>query len=67
MSHDALMRWEWEGGTPISAGERDEAVGAEQAENAPVRPQPKARERPRQVATVSSLRLRGLRGDDGER
>ena len=32
MSYDALMRWEWEGGTPASVSERSEATPAEPVE-----------------------------------
>jgi hypothetical protein len=34
MSHDALMRWEWEGGAPTSVREQHKPVGAKPAENA---------------------------------
>jgi hypothetical protein len=33
MSYDALMRWEWEGGTPVPVSERGEALAAEKAEH----------------------------------
>jgi hypothetical protein len=33
VSSDALMRWEWEGGTPASPSRRDEGARAESAQN----------------------------------
>ena len=39
MSYDALMRWEWEGGTPASVTDRgEEAVRAEARGEHPRRP-----------------------------
>jgi len=35
MSYDALMRWEWEGGTPVPISERSEGFGADKAQHAP--------------------------------
>jgi hypothetical protein len=53
MSYDALMRWEWEGGTPASISE---PARAKPAENPDIRSQPtKRRQRARRVAPVSTL------------
>jgi hypothetical protein len=38
VSHDALMRWEWEGGAPATVTDRDEAGHAEPGKNPPTRP-----------------------------
>ena len=47
MGHDALMRWEWEGGTPDSVSE---PARARPAENTDIRSQPtKRRQRARRV------------------
>jgi hypothetical protein len=68
MSYDALMRWEWEGGTPAPVSEPREATPAEPVRNALTRPRPtNGRQRARQVATVSRLPSEGWRGDDSER
>jgi hypothetical protein len=68
MSYDALMRWEWEGGTPAPVSEPREATPAEPVRNALTRPRPtNGRQRARQVATVSRLPSEGWRGDGSER
>jgi hypothetical protein len=68
MSYDALMRWEWEGGTPASVSERGEATRAEPVKNTLTRPRPtNGRQRARQVAAVSPLPSEGWQGDDSER
>ena len=51
MSHDALMRWEWEGGAPDSVSERR---ARRPAENTDIRSQPTKRRRARSVASRSS-------------
>jgi hypothetical protein len=66
MSHDAFMRWEWEGGTPASINERGEAVSAEPAATARVAPQPKRDPRGRRAAT-SSLPPERRKGNSRER
>jgi hypothetical protein len=64
MSYDALMRWEWEGGTPASVSERDEAARNEPAENTLTLPQPtKGHQLACRVATASPLPSQGWRGD----
>ena len=40
MNCDALMRWEWEGGTPASGDRRDEVVRTNPAEPTQVQSQP---------------------------
>ena len=40
MSFDALMRWEWEGGTPTSGNDPAEAAHTKPAENTHTRLQP---------------------------
>ena len=68
MSYDAIMRWEWEGGTPASVSERREATPAEPVRNALTRPRPaNGRQQAQQVATVSRLPSEGWRGDGSVR
>jgi hypothetical protein len=68
MSYDALMRWEWEGGTPASVSERREATPAEPVTNSLTRPRPtNGRQRASQDATVSRLSSEDWRGDGSER
>jgi hypothetical protein len=68
MSYDALMRWEWEGGTPASVSERREAPPAETMRNALTRPRPtNGGQRARQVAAASRLPSEDWRGDGSER
>jgi hypothetical protein len=55
MSCDALMRWEWEGGTPASVSE---PARAKPAENTDIGSQPTSRgQRARRVAPVSRALL----------
>jgi hypothetical protein len=62
MSYEALMRWEWEGGTPASS-----ASEPAQAEDTEVRPRPADRRRlARRGASLSTLSGR-RRGDGRER
>jgi len=68
MSYDALMRWEWEGGAPAFAAERDDPAGAESAESAIPRPTRANRQsQVRQVATGSPLPSEGTESDGSER
>jgi hypothetical protein len=67
VSYDALMRWEWEGGTPAFASGRDEAARAEPAETTLTGPQPsKTRRRPRPAAAVSPRPVEGWQGNGSE-
>jgi hypothetical protein len=64
MSHDALMRWEWEGGTPAAVSERDESTHAEPAEDTRTRPQTTSRrQRTRRPEPVSPMPSEGRRGE----
>jgi hypothetical protein len=68
MSYDALMRWEWEGGTPAFVTERDEAACAERAEGAIPRPQPANRHlRAPRVAAGARLPSKRPQSGGGER
>ena len=68
MSYDALMRWEWEGGTPASVIERNKAARAEPAQNTRAEPQPtQGRPRARRVEGASPLSSEGWQGDGSER
>jgi len=68
MTDDALMRWEWEGGTPSFLTERDEAARAERAESAIPRPQPANRHlRAPRVATGARLPSEGPQSGGSER
>ena len=68
MSFDALMRWEWEGGTPTSGNDPAEAAHTKPSENTHTRPQPaNRRRRARRVASVSLLPRERWQGDDSER
>jgi hypothetical protein len=65
MSYDALMRWEWEGGTPASVSE---PARAKPAENTDIRSQPTNRRQPaRRVGSVSTLPSGSSQGDGRER
>jgi hypothetical protein len=69
MSHDALMRWEWEGGAPAATNKRDASAHAEPAENRAIRPQTLSRRQRARRATpapASSTPSGGWRGVDGE-
>ena len=69
MSFDALMRWEWEGGTPTSGNDPAEAAHTKPAENTHTRLQPtNRRQKARRVASVSPPLLPWERrqGDDSE-
>jgi hypothetical protein len=65
ISYDALMRWEWEGGTPAPAIERNKAARAEPATNTRAEPQP--RQGRLRVATAPPLSSEGWQGDGSER
>jgi hypothetical protein len=67
VSHDALMRWEWEGGAPATVSDRNEAGHAEPGKNPPTRSRsPDGCPRGRRVTTVSPRPSGGHQGDDGE-
>ena len=68
MSYDAIMRWEWEGGTPASVSERREATPAEPVRNALTRPRPRTGVSGRgKLRPVSRLPSEDWRGDGSER
>ena len=68
MSYEALMRWEWEGGTPASISEGDEPTRAKRAENTHIRSKPTdRRQRTRGVAAVLPAPSEGWHGDGSER
>lgn len=60
LSYDALMRWEWEGGTPSSGGEPACTTGAENTDTLRLT---NRRRRARQVASVSTLPSDVSQGD----
>ena len=65
LSYDALMRWEWEGGTPASVREPAHAMTAE---NTDIRSEPRnRRQRARRVAPLASLPSKSSHGDGRER
>jgi hypothetical protein len=68
MSYEALMRWEWEGGTPASVSERDESRRPRRAENTHIRSKPTdRRQRAREAAAVLPAPSEGWHGDGSER
>jgi hypothetical protein len=66
MSHDAVMRWEWEGGTPASINERGEAASAEPAATVRIPPQPN-RNASGRPATSSPVPTERRQSDSRER
>lgn len=62
MSYDALMRWEWEGGTPASGSEPAPTTPAENTDTLRL-----TNRRRRQVASVSTLPSDSSQGDLRER
>ena len=67
MNCDALMRWEWEGGTRASVDRRDEVVRTNPAEPTQVQSQPMTRRQPADgAASFESGKLEGRRGDGGQ-
>ena len=67
--YDALMRWEWEGGTATSGRDRDEPAPFEPAgRNMLNRSQPtNRRQRARRIASVSPVHSGGWQADGDER
>jgi hypothetical protein len=66
MNCDALMRWEWEGGTRASVDRLDEAVRTNPAEPTQIQSQPITGRRPAGgAASFGSAKFQGRRGDGG--
>ena len=67
--YDALMRWEWEGGTATSGRDREERAPGEPAgEKTHNRSQPtNRRQRARRIASVSPVHSGGWHADGDER
>jgi len=69
VNHDALMRWEWEGGASAAASKRNASADVESAETARIRKQTTSRRqeaRRAAPAAVSRTPSDGRRGDDGD-
>ena len=67
MTYDALMRWEWEGGTPASVSDRGEGVRAEARGEHPQSAAPQGVSAERRVVVASPLRSEGWQVDGSER
>lgn len=68
MSFDALMRWEWEGGTPASVRNRDEAVHTKPETDTHMGSQAATgRQKARRAASVSPPPVERWQGDDSQR
>lgn len=63
MSHEAFMRWEWEGGTPAHSDERAEAASAQPAGTVRTRPRSKRPLQAPRAATSSPLPTERLQAD----
>ena len=67
MNCDALMRWEWDGGTRASVDRRDEVVRTNPAEPTQVQSQPMTGRQPADgTASFGSAKSEGRRGDGGK-
>jgi hypothetical protein len=68
MSFDALMRWEWEGGTPASMRDRDEAAHTKPAKDTHPRSQAaNGRQKARRPTSVLPPAFERWQGDDSQR
>jgi hypothetical protein len=63
MSHEAFMRWEWEGGTPAHSDERAEAVSPQPAGSVRTRPQSERPLQARRAATSSPVPMERRQAD----
>jgi hypothetical protein len=68
MSFDALMRWEWEGGTPASMRDGDEAAHTKPAKNTRMGSQAtNGRDKARRATSVLPSPFERWHGDDSQR